>query len=349
MTFILSDRYPGRVNAASSDYPRGSFKNRTAPEAADGTYLEQDWKNDERAFQEALLYHAGITPNGNIDTALSSQSYDALMQLMTSNISTAGKPMFCIATGSSDALVANSFPRSVSLTDGFRITVRASYANYSTTPSLNAGATGARTICKGANKTLLIGDITGAGHMLDLVFDSRFNKWVLLNPAYGISQVESIPVGTIAYFGRNGTINGWLPMSGGEYSRAQYASLVSQCPNIILSGSSSSTFKLPDTRGLFIRVLDQGRGIDSNRTWASMQDDAIRNITGKFSGGELTTYHNSECKGTGAFYVTGEAWYRGSEDSSDSSAVFGFDASRVVPTASENRPKNVAVIYCIHI
>lgn len=52
------------------------------------------------------------------------------------------------------------------------------------------------------------------------------------------------------------------------------------------------------------------------------------NITGKFSGGELTTYHNQECKGEGAFYVTGEAWYRGSEDSSDSSAVFGFDASR---------------------
>ncbi len=52
------------------------------------------------------------------------------------------------------------------------------------------------------------------------------------------------------------------------------------------------------------------------------------NITGKFSGGELTTYHDSECKGEGAFYVTGEKWYRGAEGSSDNSAVFGFDASK---------------------
>lgn len=338
MTFYLADRYPGRVNAASDDYPRGSFKNRTAPNSADGTYLEQDWKNDERAFQEAVLYHAGVTPNGKVDTAKSSQVYDALFSLISSQITASAKPMFCLATGSANAIVANAFPRPVSLVDGFRITVRAAYANTSTIPSLNAGSTGVRTICKGANQALLIGDISGAGHTLDLVFDSRFNKWVLLNPAYGVSQPESIPVGTMAYFGRNGTINGWLPMNGGEYSRSQYASLVSQCPNIVLSGSTSSTFKLPDTRGLFLRVLDQGRGIDPNRAWTDMQGDAIRNITGKLNGFEIRRYGNTL---EGAFYDTGLNGL-GIGDSDYDNVIGGFDASRVVPTANENRPKNMA-------
>lgn len=340
MSIILSDRYTGRANEPTAGRPRGSVKNRTAPDSADGTYLEQDMANDERAFQDAVLYNAGVTPNGNVDDGTNSQVYTALMNLVQSRISTASEPMFCVATGSSNALVANTFPRSVSLVDGFRITVRAAYANSSTRPSLNAGATGARTICKGANNALLIGDITGAGHMLDLVFDSRFNKWVLLNPAYGISQVESIPVGTIAYFGRNGTVNGWLPMNGGEYSRSQYASLVSQCPNIILGGSSSSTFRLPDTRGLFIRVLDQGRGVDGGRGWCSWQDDAIRNITGRFWGFDV----QGSFGGDGAYYVSSRGNWNdsGGDYQSDYGRNMSFDASRVVPTANENRPKNMA-------
>ena len=340
MSLILSDRYTGRANEPSDGRPRGSVKNRTAPDSADGTYLEADMANDERAFQDAVLVNAGVTPNGQVDTGLSSQVYDALMTLVQSRISTAGEPMFGFATGSSDALVA-TFPRAVSLVDGFRVTVRAAYANGTTIPSLNAGSTGVRTICKGANQALLIGDIAGAGHMLDLVFDTRFNKWVLLNPAYGVSQPESIPVGTIAYFGRNGTINGWLPLSGGEYSREQYASLVSQCPNIILSGSTSSTFKLPDTRGLFMRVLDQGRGIDVNRGWANYQDDATRRITGCI--GDLNDYDNATWLASGAFYRTYTDSRQGSKSgANDAHYRIDFDSSRVVPTASENRPKNMA-------
>ena len=37
----------------------------------------------------------------------------------------------------------------------------------------------------------------------------------------------------------------------------------------------------PDLRGEFIRGLDAGRGVDTGRTLASIQGDAIRNITGK--------------------------------------------------------------------
>ena len=55
MTFYLDNRYPDRVNKRTAQYPRGSFKNRSAPDQVDGTYLEQDWKNDERGFFEKII------------------------------------------------------------------------------------------------------------------------------------------------------------------------------------------------------------------------------------------------------------------------------------------------------
>lgn len=338
MTFILSKRYPERTIVADSVNIRGRMKNRSTPESSDGSYLEADWVNDLLAFGDALLRNAGITPNGKVDNAEECQTYDALMKLVSGMIDTAHKPMIGDAVGSADNFSV-TFPRAVSLVDGFQVNVHAIAANTTTTPRLNAGGTGARNIVKGHNLPLMVGDISGAGHILHLIFDAKTNKWVLLNPAYGISQPESIPVGTMAYFGRTGNISGWLPMNGGEYSRSTYSRLVSQCPTIILAGSSSDTFKLPDTRGLFLRALDQGKGIDGGRGIATRQEDAIRNITGEFGlqGTEGTTSLD------GAFYRNGsDSNYSADHSRKPYIPRIYFDASRVVPTANENRPKNMA-------
>ena len=120
MSLILSERYPGRANEPTAGRPRGSVKNRTAPNSADGTYNEQDMANDERALQDALLLNAGIEPDGKVDDGEHSQAFEALMKLVGGMISTANEPMFAFATGTADALSA-AFPRSVSLIDGFQI------------------------------------------------------------------------------------------------------------------------------------------------------------------------------------------------------------------------------------
>lgn len=78
MALNYSNRYPGRFNVPDADYPQGSFKNRSAPGAKDGSYLERDWANDKEGFFQALLKNSGITPNGGVDTAISSQYYSAL-------------------------------------------------------------------------------------------------------------------------------------------------------------------------------------------------------------------------------------------------------------------------------
>lgn len=81
MALKRNERYPGRFSNPTTDHPQGAFKNRTAPSAQDGSYLEQDWPNDWDGFFGRLLTLAGVSPNGSVDTALSSQYYDALKAL----------------------------------------------------------------------------------------------------------------------------------------------------------------------------------------------------------------------------------------------------------------------------
>lgn len=78
MAINLATRYPGRANPADTNYPQGSFKNRSAPGVLDGSYLEKDWANDFFAFFQQLLVEAGISPNDTVDNATNSQYYQAL-------------------------------------------------------------------------------------------------------------------------------------------------------------------------------------------------------------------------------------------------------------------------------
>lgn len=92
----------------------------------------------------------------------------------------------------------------------------------------------------------------------------------------------------------------------------------------------------PDLRGLFLR----GHGGNS-AALGVQQNDAIRNITGSFG------QHSSASAG-GVFYRTGGC----AEDIRSSYGTWsgngvGFDLSRVVPTAEENRPVNQAVRYLV--
>lgn len=90
-------RYPGRWTAANSAHPQGAFKNRTAPGSLDGSYIEQDWANDWDGFFARLMTIAGMTANGTIDTATSSQYYDALLAAVPGRM--IGTPRIITASG----------------------------------------------------------------------------------------------------------------------------------------------------------------------------------------------------------------------------------------------------------
>lgn len=85
MALNLNNRYPGRANPPSIDYPEGSIKNQTAPGAKDGTPLDADWANDKEGFFQSLLSKAGVFANGLVDKVGASQYFDALTQGFTAS------------------------------------------------------------------------------------------------------------------------------------------------------------------------------------------------------------------------------------------------------------------------
>jgi hypothetical protein len=79
----------------------------------------------------------------------------------------------------------------------------------------------------------------------------------------------------------------------------------------------------------------------------SAQGDAIRNITGSF--GRIRVQLNGVWTAGGAIAGVSNVM---SGDANGGAAVttdFDFSASRVVPTASDNRPKNVNVNYIVKV
>ena len=94
--------------------------------------------------------------------------------------------------GTADAITGTFTPAPRYPTNGLPIYVRAASANATTTPTFtpNSGAITAATIVKGNNLPLIAGDIAGAGHWLQLVWDSTLSKYVLLNPAKGTSSIR---------------------------------------------------------------------------------------------------------------------------------------------------------------
>lgn len=101
------------------------------------------------------------------------------------------------AAGTANALTASFSPAPHAWPDGVPFFVRAASANTTTTPTFtpNSGTLVAKTIVKGANGALAVGDIAGAGHWLMLQYDATLDKVVLLNPATGVAALSSLGYG----------------------------------------------------------------------------------------------------------------------------------------------------------
>ena len=162
-----------------------------------------------------------------------------------------------------------------------------------------------------------------------------------------------VPSGAVLYFAGQTAPAGWLKANGAAVSRTAYAALFAAIGTTYGAGDGSTTFNLPDLRGEFMRGWDDGRGIDHGRAFGSAQGDAIRNISGSIdAGSDQTRQLFDDVKASGAFSVSKRSWKRWTGDSNDGYSVpaaFDFDASRVVPTAAENRPRNIALLACIKI
>ena len=107
-----------------------------------------------------------------------------------------GETVAMATGGTADAITATFAPVPRYASNGVPLSVRATAANATTTPTFtpNSGVIAAATIVKGNNLPLAVGDIAGAGHWLELAWDSTLSKWVLLNPATGVVSTISASV-----------------------------------------------------------------------------------------------------------------------------------------------------------
>lgn len=184
------------------------------------------------------------------------------------------------------------------------------------------------------------------------------------------SQLPSAPYSEVAYnalFSPAGVVSpfagpvenipaGWLLCDGSEISRSDYPDLYDAIGVCWGVGDGSTTFNLPDLRGLFLRgvsgnsgndedadnriVLNDNGGNTGNNV-GSYQGDAIRNIVGHFKA-------DSYYKGAdGAFAQDNVVSSPNVLNWMNDGLTYSFDASRVVPVGNDNRPKNAYVNYII--
>lgn len=85
--------------------------------------------------------------------------------------------------------------------------------------------------------------------------------------------------GAVCFFAVSTVPTGWLECNGATISRTTYANLFSVIGVVWGAGDGSTTFKLPDLRGEFLRAWDNGRGVDATRAFASAQAAAMLDHT----------------------------------------------------------------------
>ena len=132
----------------------------------------------------------------------------------------------------------------------------------------------------------------------------------------------------------------FLKFNGATFSAYAYPKLALVYPGL----------RLTESRGEFIRIWDDGRGVDSGRSLLSTQGDAIRNITGAIGYSSVGDAQGLLGLATGAFSTstsTAPALSGTSASGYARSLYANFSAAESVPTASENRPRNIAFNFLV--
>lgn len=178
------------------------------------------------------------------------------------------------------------------------------------------------------------------------IADSQISTPKIANGAITSAKLGSdiilVPAGAVMPFAMNSAPAGWLAANGAEYLKTgTYAALFAAIGTTFgetngSGGAGTSHFRVPDLRGIFIRGASSQTisGITYSGTFATKQGDA-------FQGHRHTSFTLS---GGAAFGTATPASYQSSANTGDPVT----DGTNGTPrTASETRPANIALLYCI--
>lgn len=177
-------------------------------------------------------------------------------------------------------------------------------------------------------------------------------------PAYDGSQITGIdvlPVGTTILVASLTAPAGTVKENGALLSRATYPRLwafAQASSNIVTeagwgsasngafsTGDLSTTFRIPDARGEFLRMFDSGRGVDGSRGINVWQADSLATHTHNLNAG--APFYVGSTDGTSQGGSTNPHTPQGA------TLIAATTSNPSTGTAAETRPRNISKLACI--
>jgi len=165
--------------------------------------------------------------------------------------------------GSANAQTLTPSPAIASYTNGLRIAFLAGSTN-SGAMTVNVSGLGAKNVKTKSGANPVSGDIT-SGRVYQLIYDGTNLVCVdlgtaedgAITPAKTSSAISGflVPTGMTTPFAGSAAPTGWLLCDGSAVSRTTYAALFAVIASAYGSGDGSTTFNVPDLKGMFIRGL----------------------------------------------------------------------------------------------
>ena len=193
---------------------------------------------------------------------------------------------------------------------------------------------------------------TGANDGDVLKYKSSTGKWEPGTDNTG----EIIPVGTILPFAGNVVPTGWMLCNGSAINRTTYSALFTIIGNSWGAGDYTTTFNLPDMRGVFLRGVDGNAGNDpdkATRTAIHAGGNTGNNV-GSFQADAFQGHRHgikSNCSGTGSnpslgIVLSGNCAFP-VDDPSFLDNTYSDNTYGTAKISSESRSKNAYVNYII--
>lgn len=146
------------------------FKDCSSPDIDDGTEFQASWFNQMTAVLRALARGNGASGAG-ADIVTQDNGDDNILLRAISHLIQRGQMSQAIDTGTADALVAALSPTPAEYKNGMVFWIKkGASANATTTPTLNLGGLGAKTITKRDGKAVVKGDLS-AGTWFAFTYD----------------------------------------------------------------------------------------------------------------------------------------------------------------------------------
>lgn len=170
------------------------------------------------------------------------------------------------------------------------------------------------------------------------------NKYVTKTELNNTVAPLQMPVGTMMLAAYNSDQGNLFIANGRMLNRNTYSELFARIGYTY--GGGGDNFALPDTRGVVVRGLDNGRNLDSGRSLGSYQADAMQRITAAWVMDDFAVESRWP---TGAINAGRKGAVRYDAKSYDNRDAYyvELDSARQTRTAGETRVKNIALNYVI--